>query len=56
MARTDEYGNKLLQPRVHKKIKSANERERASKLPTRCSDCGYHVRSSGHSKGSHHQK
>jgi hypothetical protein len=59
MAITDEQGNKIPQPRIKKRDKSKAERATvASKAKQgkskRCPDCGYRVRTTGHSAGTHH--
>lgn len=59
MAITDKQGNKILQPRIKKRDKSKIERIIAvSKAKQgkskRCPDCGYRMRTAGHSAGTHH--
>ena len=57
MAITDEYGNKLPQPRIKKKAASQMKRERRmlQNKPAFCDMCGYKVRSLNHESGKHHQ-
>ncbi len=65
MAITDANGNKLPQPRIHKKVFAKNVRERrvmkqkqaTSEHPANlkhCSECGFRVRSVNHMEGKHH--
>ena len=53
---TDEHGNKLPQPRVHKRDKSAAKRRRTIEKSNCCCGCGYRIRSAGHSDGLHHRR
>ena len=63
MANTDQYGNKLPQPRIRKRDASQMKRERRMQSvimqggmnPAFCDMCGYRVRSLGHESGRHHQ-
>ncbi len=59
MAITDELGNKLPQPRIHKKVFTKNVRERRVMKgkdinPRHCNMCGFRVRSVNHMEGKHH--
>ena len=65
MAITDANGNKLPQPRIHKKVFAKNVRERRVMKqkqatlrhpanPKHCSECGFRIRSKNHVKGGHH--
>ena len=64
MLNTDEYGNKLPQVRISKKVFSYNMRERrimaktASQFepnPKHCNICGFRIRSKNHKLGKHHK-
>jgi len=63
---TDKDGNKIAEPKVDPIVKSANNRQKAmqgkcstkasdAKPQARCPECGFHIRSKGHTDGAHHK-
>lgn len=58
MASTDQYGNKIPQPRIGKKAASLMIRNRRTlnNNPRFCGMCGFSTRGQNHTSGSHHQE
>ena len=58
MPNVDEYGNKIVEKELNKKVLSKNRRQKrmvSKTSPRHCQGCGYKIRGRNHIDGSHHK-